>query len=130
MMVGLLFVQCALFGATATIKDLPGAQDRLLWLTVPQNPDSAGFDITSTHQPEVEVGSRSDALLDNLALIPGAMVKPLNMSAEADDTLRDGPRSKMRKWFLAILLLGGIVRYLTSQSYSRFVSEVLDPLNW
>lgn len=38
---------------------------------------------------------------------------------------------RMAKFLFVILLLGGLIRYLTSSSYLQFIREVLDPrANW
>src|SRR5690242_5333407 len=49
---------------------------------------------------------------------------------DEDNTIHPDPRPKMRKWMLTALLAGAIIRYLTSDAYRKFVSEVLDPLSW
>ena len=44
-----------------------------------------------------------------------------------DDAIRPDPRPRMKKFMLIVLVLGALVKYLTSPSYLKFVSEVTDP---
>jgi hypothetical protein len=36
----------------------------------------------------------------------------------------------MKKFLLVALCLGGLTRFLTSATYRKFISEVLDPLSF
>jgi hypothetical protein len=47
--------------------------------------------------------------------------------SSSSDTIQPDPRPKMKKFILAVLLLGALVRYLTSPSYFQFVRDVTDP---
>ena len=123
-------VCCALFATVAAVKVQPAVEFHLLKATGPQDANTAGFDI-APHKLELESAAHLDKMAGTLAAIPEAFAKEDISQADAsEDAMHDGPRPKMRKWFLAVLLVGGLVRYLTSSAYRRFVSEVLDPLNW
>jgi len=76
--------------------------------------DSLG-NLINTHQAPLSSGAAFTISMDS------------SDSDAFDDSIRPDPRPRMRKWMLAVLLLGGLVRYLTSPSYVKFVSEVLDP---
>lgn len=60
------------------------------------------------------------------------------LSAASGPTAVDGdegilhvePHFGMKRFLLAVLLLGGLIRYLTSPTYIKFISEAIDPLNW
>ena len=60
------------------------------------------------------------------------------LSATPGPTVVDGdggilhvePRFWMKRFLLTVLLLGGLIRYLTSPTYRKFLTEVIDPLNW
>jgi len=124
------FVPATLPATVTTAKDVPPVEFRLLPPSTMQFIETADFDAAPL-KPQVEVPAHPYALLENVAYIPGAIAKQTDASITDDpDYLQDLPRSKMRKWFLAILLVGGLIRYLSSDSYRRFVSDVLDPLNW
>jgi hypothetical protein len=122
----LSILPAALVANTAGVKEVPSIEFGNLGTSVTQNVESAGYEI-SVQKSDPVVPSRADGLLETVALNPEAILKPLDSD---DDFLHDGPRSKMRKWFLTVLLLGGIIRYLSSDTFRKFVSETLDPLNW
>ena len=130
MPVAILALLCSYAGpsaASATVKEPSGVQFRLLAPSTGQDvheAQTAGYDFG--------VGMQEAGVLDELATLPSTVPQTLNAAAgETDDGfLHDRPRSRMKKWFLAILLVGGLVRYLTSPSYAKFVSDVLSPLNW
>ena len=44
--------------------------------------------------------------------------------------LHGEPGFGMKRFLLTVLLLGGLIRYLTSPTYRKFLTEVIDPLNW
>jgi len=46
---------------------------------------------------------------------------------DGDDDIRPDPRPRMKKFMLIVLLIGAVVKYLTSPSYLKLVSEVTDP---
>jgi hypothetical protein len=116
-----MLLPCALLANTTVLKDNTAMDARLVGLAL-QDVNSAGFDIPAP-KPEVPVG-------DSLALLPALTASLDAATHAADDMMQDGPRPKMKKWFFAILLVGGLIRYLTSPAYGKFVSDVLDPLNW
>jgi hypothetical protein len=123
-------VPVALSAATAAAKDAPPVEFRLLAPSPSQLVETTGYD-SATQRPEIAVPAKPDGLIENLAYIPESLGKSVDASASDDsDYLRDLPRSKMRKWFFMILFIGGLIRYFSSDSYRRFVSDVLDPLNW
>jgi hypothetical protein len=115
---------------TATVKDYSAVEFRVLGSGGVQYIETAGYEIAG-QKPELESVARPDQLLESFTTVSGAIAKPSEaLATDGDDIVHDGPRSKMRKWFFVILLIGGLVRYLSSDSYRRFVSETLDPLNW
>jgi len=59
----------------------------------------------------------------------GAVIELASEGAVADeeDGIRPDPRPRMKKFMLIVLVLGALVKYLTSPSYLKFVSEVTDP---
>jgi hypothetical protein len=125
MPVVILAVLCGCAGrslATATVKEPSGVQFHVLTPGAGQEVQTAGYDF----------GTADTAVLDSLGSLP--TIAPLAGGTDAGDAddgfLHDPPRSRMKKWFLAILLVGGLIRYLTSPSYAKFVSDVLSPLNW
>lgn len=123
-------VPVTLSAATAAAKDAPPVEFRLLGPPTVQFVETTGFD-SATQRPETAVPTKPAGLVENLAYVPESLGKAVDASATDDsDYLRDLPRSKMRKWFFVILFIGGLIRYLSSDSYRRFVSDVLDPLNW
>jgi hypothetical protein len=122
------FVPATLSATSTVAKDALPVEFRLLPASTMQYIETAGFDAT-TPKSQVEMAAHPD--FESLVYSSAAIAQPAAASATDDaDYLQDSPRSKMRKWFFAILLVGGLVRYLSSDSYRRFVSDVLDPLNW
>jgi hypothetical protein len=120
----------ATLSATSTIaKDALPVEFRLLPPSTVQFIETAGFD-AAIPKSQVEMVAHPDGPLENLAYVSAATQPSAALATDDPDYLQDSPRSKMRKWFFAILLVGGLVRYLSSDSYRRFVSDVLDPLNW
>jgi len=50
-----------------------------------------------------------------------------SQAGDGDDDIRPDPRPRMKKFMLIVLLIGAVVKYLTSPSYLKLVSEVTDP---
>ena len=123
----LSILPAALVANTAGVKEIPLIEFHNLGSPATQSVESAGYEI-SIQKSDLVVPSGADGLLETAALSPEAILKP--SGSDSDDFLHDGPRSKMRKWFLTVLLLGAIIRYLSSDTFRKFVSETLDPLNW
>jgi len=61
-----------------------------------------------------------------------AVLNPTSNRAENEDDgiLHVDPRWGMKKFLLIALFLGGLVRFFTSATYLKFISEVLDPLSF
>jgi hypothetical protein len=126
-LIGLALSPATLLAARAAVNHSNPVEFHLLAPSGLQDLQPAMLDM-STEEPELEALAHTDGL--TLASFPNATAKPVDPLNDPDDFIHDGPRSRMKKWFLGILVVGALVRYLSSDSYRRFVSEVLDPLNW
>ena len=75
--------------------------------------------------------------------VPNALDLPISYDARAildlpssrtesedDGILHVDPRWGMKRFLLIALFLGGLVRFLTSATYLKFISDVLDPLSF
>lgn len=64
---------------------------------------------------------------------PGVTLRALWDSPMFDDDdgfLHVDRKFGNKKFLLAVFFLGGLIRYLTSASYRKFLSEVFDPVEW
>jgi len=49
---------------------------------------------------------------------------------EEDGFLQDVHKYGQKRFLLIVLFVGGLIRYLTSASFRRFIAGALDPLEW
>jgi len=130
----LLLSPCVAWSTSTSVKDNNVAFDPYTFspilVTTPQANGleavpatvDGGFDLAGlvdTQHPLLTSGTWHSS--STLNLIP-------NSSVNGDeDAIRPDPRPRMKKFMLIVLIVGGLVRYLTSPSYLKFVREVMDP---
>ena len=129
-----LLLPAVTLAASAPAKDvvtfdhassLPTSGPALPWSAfepVPSLSPVEGYSIN----PSMDQETLATVLAPNQSSVSFGLVPETGVVDGEDDIQRD-PRPQMKKFILAALLIGALVRYLTSPSYIKFVREVLDP---
>jgi hypothetical protein len=129
----LLLVFTSVAGAASTSsRETVTFDSRLINRTVegPRCEPACEADGLSTHAGTTGILDAVQTPLTNLPEINLSAFLNTSRAEGSDDFLQVDPKYGFKRFLLVVFIVGGLIRFLTSAYFRKFVCEVLDPLEW